>query len=170
MAPTNGMVSYSSPVENGSYIYGTVATFSCFPSFFLDGTSTRTCETEQGTFSGTTPSCIGERIPSCTVIMLHQITAITCSALPGNVANGMIVYSTDITDPYNYGTTAAYECDTGYEITSGDNERTCTGNTSVGEWKGKAAVCSGTITIVPVMQCALAAKFIPYATAQHTHV
>ena len=62
MAPINGMVSYSSPVENGSYVFGTVATFSCSPGFGLDGTSTRTCETEQGTFSGTTPSCIGEKI------------------------------------------------------------------------------------------------------------
>ena len=63
MAPINGMVSYSSPVEKGSYVFGTVATFSCSPGFGLDGTSTRTCDTEQGTFSGTTPSCIGERIP-----------------------------------------------------------------------------------------------------------
>ncbi len=67
MVPINGIVSYSSPVEGGSYVYGTVATFSCSPGFSLDGTSTRTCETEQGTFSGTTPSCIGNyRIPSCT--------------------------------------------------------------------------------------------------------
>ncbi|XP_064386533.1 sushi, von Willebrand factor type A, EGF and pentraxin domain-containing protein 1-like isoform X2 [Halichondria panicea] len=58
MAPTNGTVSYSSPVENDSYVYGTVATFSCSPGFSLDSPSTRTCETEQGTFSGTTPSCI----------------------------------------------------------------------------------------------------------------
>ena len=64
MDPTNGTVSYSSPVEGGSYVYGTVATFSCSPGFSLDGASTRTCETEQRTFSGTTPSCIGERIPS----------------------------------------------------------------------------------------------------------
>ncbi len=72
MAPTNGMVSYSSPVESGSYVFGTVATFSCSPGFSLDGTSTRTCDTEQGTFSGTTPSCIGERILSCTVIIRLQ--------------------------------------------------------------------------------------------------
>ena len=71
MAPTNGMVSYSSPVEGGSYSYGTVATITCSTGFGLDGPSTRTCETEQGTFSGTTPSCIGERIPSCTVFICH---------------------------------------------------------------------------------------------------
>ena len=59
MAPTNRMVSYSSPVENDGYIYGTIATFSCSPGFSLDDTSTRICG-EQGKFSGTTPSCIGE--------------------------------------------------------------------------------------------------------------
>ncbi len=68
------MASYSSPEEGGSYVYGTVATFSCCTGFSLDGTSTRTCETEQGTFSGTTSSCIGERIPSCTVIIPLNIT------------------------------------------------------------------------------------------------
>ncbi|XP_064386521.1 uncharacterized protein LOC135335055 isoform X2 [Halichondria panicea] len=126
MAPTNGIVSYSSPEEGGSYVYGTVATFSCSPGFSLNGTSTRTCETEQGTFSGTTPSCI----------------AITCSAL--TIDNGMIVYSSDMTEPYDYGTTATYECDTGYEITGGESERTCTsdGSSSVGQWSGTAPVCS----------------------------
>ncbi len=73
MAPTNGMISYSSPVEGGSYVYGTVATFSCSPGFGLNGTSTRTCETEKGTFSGTTPYCIGERIMYRTrVIKIHM--------------------------------------------------------------------------------------------------
>ncbi len=73
MAPTNGMVSYSSLVEGGSYVYGTVVTFSCSPGFSLNGTLTRTCG-EQGTFSGSTPSCIGERAPSCTVITPLQKT------------------------------------------------------------------------------------------------
>ena len=151
MAPTNGMVSYSSPSESNSYVYGTVATFSCSTGFSLDVTSTRTCDTEQGTFSGTTPSCIGNyRIPSCTVITpLHTSTGITCSTGPGDVTNGVIVYSSDTTPraPYNYGTTATYQCDTGYEVTSGNSERTCTGDgsSSVGEWSGTtAAVCSGT--------------------------
>ncbi len=43
MAPTNGMVSYSSPVEGGSYVFGTVATFSCSPGFGLSTLETRTC-------------------------------------------------------------------------------------------------------------------------------
>ncbi len=144
MAPTNGMVSFSSPEENNSYVYGTVATFSCSTGFGLNGTSTRTCETEQGTFSGTTPSCIGERIPSCIAITpLQKNTAITCSALPA-VGNGMIVYSSDTTEPYDYETTASYQCDPGYNRTGGDNERSCTGNgtTPIGDWNGTATICS----------------------------
>ncbi|XP_064386052.1 sushi, von Willebrand factor type A, EGF and pentraxin domain-containing protein 1-like [Halichondria panicea] len=129
MAPINGMVSYSSPVENGSYVFGTVATFSCSPGFGLDGTSTRTCETEQGTFSGTTPSCI----------------AIICSALPG-IVNGMIIYFGNTTEPYDYRTTVRYQCHKGYAVKRGDSERTCTntddGRSSEGQWSGTAAVCS----------------------------
>ncbi len=64
MAPTNGMVSYSSPVEGGSYVFGTVATFSCSPGFALSTLVTRTCtspnDVEMGTFNGSSPTCDGE--------------------------------------------------------------------------------------------------------------
>ncbi len=58
----------------------------------------------------------------------------------------MIVYLNDITPPYEYETTAVYQCDPGYEITSGDRERTCTddGDSPDNQWSGSAAVCSGT--------------------------
>ncbi len=153
MAPTNGMVSYSSPVENGSYVYGTVATFSCSPGFSLDGpstTSTRTCETEQGLFSGTTPSCIGEGTPAIMYCNYHyKITAITCSALLA-IGNGTIVYSSNMIEPYDHETTATYECGTGYEITSGDKKRNCTGDgtTRSGDWNGSPAMCSRKLRIL----------------------
>ncbi len=61
MAPTNGMVLYSSPVEDGSYVFGTVATFSCSPAFGLSTLDTRMCKgTTMGTFSGSSPTCDGE--------------------------------------------------------------------------------------------------------------
>ena len=64
MAPTNGMISYSSPVEGGSYVFGTVATFSCSPGFGLSTIETRTCtetnDAEIGTFNGLSPTCDGE--------------------------------------------------------------------------------------------------------------
>ena len=68
----------------------------------------------------------------------------------------MIVYSSDTTLPHDYGTTATYECDTGYEITNEGSERTCTGDgsSSVGQWSGTAPVCSGAIIILlHVLQC-----------------
>ena len=70
--------------------------------------------------------------------------AITCSALPA-VEHGMITYSSDITEPYDYGTTATYQCDSGYELTGGDTVRTCTGDGSspVGQWKGTSSNCLG---------------------------
>ena len=64
MAPTNGMVSYSSPVEGGSYVFGTVATFSCSHGFGLSTLETRTCiranDADTGAFNGLDPTCDGE--------------------------------------------------------------------------------------------------------------
>ncbi len=79
----------------------------------------------------------------CCSAVIPKITAITCSALTA-IENGMIVYSSDTTPPYDYGTTAVYECDTGYEITSGDKNINCTGDgtTQSGDWNGFPAMCS----------------------------
>ncbi len=57
----------------------------------------------------------------------------------------MTVYSGGGTEPFDYGTTATYECDPGYEMVSGDSERTCTDNSDSpdDQWSGTAAVCSG---------------------------
>ncbi len=59
----------------------------------------------------------------------------------------MIVYSSNTTEPYDYETTAVYECDIGYEVTSGDSERTCTesGMNSEGIWNGTIPTCSGIV-------------------------
>ena len=58
----------------------------------------------------------------------------------------MIAYSSDTTEPYDYGATATYLCDTGYELTGGDTVRTCTGDGSspVGQWNGTNPNCTGT--------------------------
>ncbi len=82
-------------------------------------------------------------------VIPHAHADIRCLAPPAAVENGMVVYSSGRTEPYDYGTTAVYECDTGYELTSGDSERTCTGNT-VGEWSGSAPVCTGSLFL---LQC-----------------
>ena len=57
----------------------------------------------------------------------------------------MVTYSSDNTEYYDYGTTATYQCDPGYELTGGDTVRTCTGDGSSpeGHWNGTAPVCAG---------------------------
>ena len=76
-------------------------------------------------------------------IKMHA-TAIHCSPL--NIlpsGNGNITYSTvTVEDLYNYGTTATYQCDSGYELTGGDTVRTCTSNQD-SQWNGTAPVCLG---------------------------
>ena len=71
---------------------------------------------------------------------------IECPALL-TVGNETIVYSSDITEPYDYGTTATYQCNSGYELTGEDTVRTCTGDGSspMGHWSGTASNCSGII-------------------------
>ena len=57
----------------------------------------------------------------------------------------MVTYSSDTTELYDYGTTATYQCDSGYELTGGDTVRTCTGDGSspVDQWNGTAPACTG---------------------------
>ena len=147
MAPTNGMVSYSSPEEDGSYVFGTVATFSCSPGFGLSTLETRTCTrtNDVGTFSGSSPTCDGEyshcRVYSC--IIINYFLVITCPA-PPNIFNGTIVYSSpSTTEVFNYTTAAIYQCNPGYKLIDGNNVRTCTGNDSTpsGRWNGTAPQC-----------------------------
>ena len=80
----------------------------------------------------------------------YVFTGITCSesAVRSDIAgNGMIVYSSgSTTPPFNYGTTATYQCNDGYSLASGDSVRICStgdGTSTVGEWSGTAPVCSG---------------------------
>ena len=66
----------------------------------------------------------------------------------------MIVYSSDTTESYDYGTTATYQCDSGYELSGGDTMRTCTGDGSspVGQWNGTGSIsCTGEGTSAHVM-------------------
>ena len=64
---------------------------------------------------------------------------ITCSALL-DVINGSISYPSGTTAPYDFGTTATYQCNIGHVLTSGDRVRTCTGDGS-SRWSGNAPRC-----------------------------
>ena len=71
--------------------------------------------------------------------------AIHCSPLD-ILPLGNITYSTGTTkNQYDYGTTATYQCDSGYELTGGDTVRTCTGDGSspANQWNGTAPICLG---------------------------
>ena len=61
-------------------------------------------------------------------------TAIKCPALV-DLTNGDIVYASDTTAPYYFGTTATHSCNPGYSL-FGDERRTCGGDGSsiTGEW------------------------------------
>ena len=66
--------------------------------------------------------------------MISLSTAIQCSALP-ELTNGTIVYASDMTAPYDFGTTATHSCVSGFNL-AGDEVRTCDGDGSsiTGEW------------------------------------
>ncbi|XP_064384964.1 uncharacterized protein LOC135333878 isoform X2 [Halichondria panicea] len=125
---TNGDIFYDPDVID-PYDYDTMATYSCDVGYFLEGNSIRRCggdgSSTTGSFDGLSPIC----------------TAITCSTLAPPM-NGMIIYATDTTAPFDYQTTATYSCDAGYGLSVGDTVRTCSGSLEGdGYWTGTAPIC-----------------------------
>ena len=60
--------------------------------------------------------------------------------------NGAIVYASDTTPDFEFGTTATYSCMSGYGLSGGDVVRTCGCNGGcpiVGGWSGTAPTCEG---------------------------
>ncbi len=76
--------------------------------------------------------------------MNYIFVAITCSGLP-IPDNGVITYSSSTPVPYNYGTTARYNCNTGFGLNGGDTILSCNGDGSsaTGEWIGTIPACDG---------------------------
>ncbi len=73
-----------------------------------------------------------------------MLADITCTTLDP-IADGVITYSPDTTDPFDFGTNATYSCNDGFFL-EGDEKITCNGDgTSVnGEWDVTAAPqCTG---------------------------
>ena len=65
-----------------------------------------------------------------------------CLSLPPP-DNGMITYGPDMTEPFNYQTTASYACNSGFELSGGDSNRQCimiSDQNSEG-WSGTAPTC-----------------------------
>ena len=68
------------------------------------------------------------------LVYIYIYTAIECPAL-SDLTNGFIVYASDITSLYDFGTTATHSCNKGYSLV-GDEIRTCGGDgtSTTGEW------------------------------------
>ena len=128
-----------------------MASYSCVSGFGLSGgNAARTCggdgSSPNGIWSGDSSNCRGMYYCNTFDPSSHTFldyTAITCNPL-SPVNNGLIVYSPDVTSPYNYDTTATFNCNEGFFL-EGVSSLTCEGDglSESGAWSGSAPVCSG---------------------------
>ncbi len=83
------------------------------------------------------------RFSPLTIHVFSNQPALMCTNLPAP-DNGIVIYSTDTTSPYDFGTVATYICDTGFGLT-GEATQTCDGYDSspIGVWSGQASICDG---------------------------
>ena len=151
--PANGQIVFS-PDQTAPFTYGTLASFSCFTSYGLDGETTRHCggngSSVNGVWSGSNPTC------NCEFIMFAHIclSSISCYDLAiqcfelDSPENGSVEYSGSLGQGINFGDTATYSCETGFGL-SGNAKRTCIGNgtSSLGQWNGIEPTCEGTIEL-----------------------
>ena len=63
-----------------------------------------------------------------------------------DLTNGAIVYASDTTAPYDFGTTATHSCNSGYSLV-GVEVRTCGGDGSsvTGGWDSSEPTCERTL-------------------------
>ncbi len=134
-----GNIDYGGAGSNNSRPVDTVATYTCYPGFTLNGGSTnRTCESDR-MWSGLPPVCLRKWNELCTVCLLSvYIVSHTanCPDLP-SLTNGMIMYSAGSTNNRSFSSSAVHSCNTGYTLTGGTT-RVCV---SGGSWDGSAPTC-----------------------------
>ena len=144
------------PLMNGDITYtggsidsrpvDTVATYTCNNGYTLTtGGSFRQCQ-NNGTWSGSTPTCQCE---------FHCILTVRCFTFLDTVntgpteppitcpdlivpANGMISYNMGSASPRPVSTVATYTCNSGYTLNGGSSTRTCGSN---GVWSGSELTC-----------------------------
>ena len=75
------------------------------------------------------------------ILMILIFLAIVCAVLT-DLLNGNIVYASDTTDPFDFGTTATHSCNMGFSLVGGP-VRTCDGDGSSinGVFDGTAPTC-----------------------------
>ena len=66
-----------------------------------------------------------------------------------DLTNGAMVYASDTTAPYDFGTTATHSCNSGYSLV-GVEVRTCGGDGSsvTGGWDSREPTCERTLAIL----------------------
>ncbi len=77
---TNGVIDYGGAVSTNSRQVDTVATYTCDTGYTINGSSTRTCESD-GMWSGSTPTCQRKWNELCTVCLLSVSSPIQLTAL-----------------------------------------------------------------------------------------
>ena len=107
-APANGGVTPANPV------YGAEADYSCNAGYVLNGPAARTCQVD-GTLSGAAPLC-------------DPVTCTTAAPGNGTVSDTSVTYQGVV----NYG------CNSGFQIGSGDAQRSCQAD---GTFTGTAPTC-----------------------------
>ncbi len=79
---------------------------------------------------------------------MKSLAAVTCSEL-STPDNGQVLYASAITlAPFDFGTTATYQCDAGFGLV-GETMSRCggDGSSSNGVWTGTPPTCEGTMYI-----------------------
>ena len=147
-----GLPLYAS-ISQSTWLYGDTVVYTCDIGYkHTSGDMERTCQ-EDGQWSGTFPNCTGRivwveswlTINSGKYVILIQLfflwyflwwffSAISCGD-PGEIANAKRILSGEF-----YNDIVVYTCDTGYNQTSGDMERTCQED---GHWSGSLPTCQG---------------------------
>jgi hypothetical protein len=108
--PTNGTV------MTPGLTSGSMATYACALGFSLDGSMSRTCQSD-GTWSDAAPTCATVSCPSLSAPTGGMISA----------------------PSLEYQKMATYSCGTGYALSGGTAVRTCQAN---GSWSGTAPSCN----------------------------
>lgn len=125
VSPTNGAVNLIGTT------LGSVARYTCNPSFRLVGDASRTC-LSTARWSGNQPSC-------------NSITASSCGD-PGTPVNGV-----RIGDDFRLGATVYYTCNANFDLV-GPGSRTCQGS---GAWSDALPICT---TSVQTVDCGVPTK------------
>ncbi len=131
----NGVITYTGGLVDSRPI-NTIATFTCDNGYTLTGGSFRACQND-GTWSGTAPTCQGEFY--CVLMLIDcVVSTATCPDLTVPT-NGVIIYSSSTAPHRPRGTVATQICLNGYvPSTTSTATRVCGVDRL---WSGSALTC-----------------------------